>query len=431
MLNQLNVNQYMYNVYDEFTERVYSNAINYSNNSGLVIKYYKILVDESYNFDSITSIQTSYKNFKYAVYEFIPIISSQSPMSQSYFDPSIQGTSYNVTMNFTIAGIENPLPGDMFHYYDLSQKNNIDKTEIFRVKNINFIRSINNKFPIYQLDVEYAPFKKEDLDEIQEKNMIKHYYWENEASQLISDDEYEYFDYIKRNRSIDLDEIATLYDGTKAAYPYCKLNSLFKIIQKKFEFNIKVISPDASFSDYSFKDFLSYFSLYYKLKNINPINEDEEFPSLSDGLEDSVNDLNDELNREKRISFQDTKCSSESDDSDDSDNSEEIFKIEVNEDSDDSEDKYIFTEDNLFNYYDKLYKIIFSLRYVNDFWEDSIIAHDITKDIKIDNSGLYYNIDGEYVNYEKYRRDVNYDPGYALSYQGGAQYFNDEIQGGF
>ncbi len=414
MVNQLNINQYMYNVYDEFTERSYINAINFSNNNGLIIRYFKIDVDESYNFDSETSIQTDYKNFKYTIYDFIPIIDAQPPVSQSYFDPTIQGTSYNVTMTLTIAAIQNPLPGDLFHYYDISGKKHIDNTEIFRVRNVNYIRSINNKFPIYQLEVEYAPMKRSTLDEIAINNVIHHYYWDNETNSFIDEKNYKYFDFLNK-RDIPLNEIYNLYDETKAGYPYCKLNSLFKLIQKKNELPIKIISPDISFVDYSFKEFLGYFSFYYKLKNINPIDNDLEFPEIDNILQSEIDKLNNEYELNKKIIFTDTICP----DQNDSENLEkEIFKIEKT-------DKNVFTESDLFKYYDNLYKVLFCY-YKNNptyFWKNSIVTHDLNTEVNIKGDAIFYNINGEYVVYNEYLKTIKYNPGYALSYQGGAQYF--------
>ena len=411
MLNQLNINQYMYNVYDEYLERYYVNAVNYSINNGLIIRYFKILVDESYNFDSETAIHTDYKNFKFALYDFVPIIDAQPPVSQVYFDPSLQGTSYNVTMTITITGIKNPLPGDLLHYYDLTGNKEIDSTEVFRVRHVNYIRSMNNKFPIYQLEIEYAPMKRSTLDQIAQTQAIKHFYWDNETNSFISADRYKYLIFLKDNRENLLNKIYTIYNEVKAGYDYCKLNSVFKIIQKNHEFPIKVISPDIEFIDYSLKDFLGYFSLYYKLKNHDPCYPNSDFPQVDYLLNNKINELSNTLENSKEIKFIDTNCEKKTD--------EVIFTIEKT-------DQIKFIEGNLFPIYDSLYKILFSYYMLNPekFWNNSIIAHNLEYPIKIDNDAIFYDINGKFVKYEDILKEIKYDPGYALSYQNGAQYFS-------
>jgi len=417
MLNQLNINQYMYNVYDEYTERYYINALNYSKNSGLIMRYFKILVDESYNFDSETSIQTDYKNFKYAIYDFVPIIDGQPQMTQSFFDPIQQGTSYITTMTITIGGIKNPLPGDMMHYYDISGNQEIDPTKIFRIKNVNYIRSINKKFPIYQIELETAPMTKDVLDWIEENNVLRNYYWNNETNKFLQDKQYDYYLSLINNREDYLNIINSLYNATKSSFQYCKLNSIFRIIQKKFEFNTKIIDPDTKFADLNLKDFMAKFSKFYKLQNQNPI-LDEEFPvnDLDQSLNDKINsiDFDDGI-----ISLKDNNCYE--------DKEEEIFKIQKiqsDDNPDDQEIKYI--KSNLFDFYDKLYKILF-IYYMMDqenFWKDSIIAHQVNQEPTITDNGIFYDVNGEFVVYEDYIKSIKYNPGYAISYQNGAQYFD-------
>jgi len=411
MLNQMNINQYMYNVYDEYLERYYINALQYSSNNGLIIRYFKILVDESYNFDSETNIQTDYKNFKYAIYDFVPIIDAQPPVSQAYFDPTMQGTSYNVTMTITIAGIPNPLPGDMLHYYDITGNNEIDTKEIFRVRYVNYIRSINNKFPIYQLDIEYAPISRETLDQIAATNVIKHYYWDNETNQFISSDKYKYFTFLAKNRENYLNKVYEIYDDVKAGYHYCKLNSIFKIIQRKHEFSIKVISPDIDFIDLDLRDFMAKFSFYYKIQNKDPITG-EEFPEIDPVLEDKLNSIN----FENEVSFIDINCETKEEIT--------IFKIDKIIDDENNETIQISNGD-LFEYYDNVYKILFCYYMINpeEFWKDSIIVHE-SDNIVINSDGLFYDINGQVIYYEDYLKSIKYDPGYAISYQNGVQYFS-------
>ena len=195
-LNNTNYNSYMYEVYDEYLDRYYINALMYSYSSGLMIKYYSIKVNESYNFDQETSIQTSFRNFKFNVYNFSPIVEMEPAVQQLLFDSTLQGTSYNTNISFTMVGIQNPLPGDLFHFYDLTQKKRIDRTEIFRVTNVNYVRSFNinnstNSIKIYKIEAEQAPLKYSSLETIDEKNILDTYFWDTDISDFIKEDVYE------------------------------------------------------------------------------------------------------------------------------------------------------------------------------------------------------------------------------------------------
>jgi hypothetical protein len=186
----------MYEVYDEYLDRYYINALMYSYSSGLMIKYYSIKVNESYNFDQETSIQTSFRNFKFNVYNFSPIVEMEPAVQQLLFDSTLQGTSYNTNISFTMVGIQNPLPGDLFHFYDLTQKKRIDRTEIFRVTNVNYVRSFNinnstNSIKIYKIEAEQAPLKYSSLETIDEKNILDTYFWDTDISDFIKEDVYE------------------------------------------------------------------------------------------------------------------------------------------------------------------------------------------------------------------------------------------------
>jgi len=421
MLNQMNINQYGYKIYDEYLDRYYQNMITYSNNKGLIIRYYHIKVNESYNFDQETSIQTDYKNFKYDLYDFVPISDGQSPTSQSYFDPTAQGTSYSVTYTFTLMTIKEPLPGDMFHYYDLSGKNEIDKTEIFRVKSVNYIRSMNNKYYIYQIDTELAPFKMDTLKYIEENQILNHYYWDNEMNKYINEKQYPYYLFLKNNRENLLNIINDNYNSTKSIFENCKINSLFKIISDKKLFSNKILSQDYNYQNYSFKDFFKYFGYLYSGQNIDPVEENEKFPEIGETLNNLINNIKSDNDNNDEY-FNDINC--------DQNNSDfNIFKI------DKKEEGKIFTDrihlyDN-FDLYNKLFKILFSYYMIlkdpsdKDFFkDDKIINNENNENEENKENSIYYNINGAVNGYEDItegKDKKNYDAGGYISYQSGIQ----------
>jgi len=428
MVDQFGVIQQGYNIYDEYIERYYLNAIKYARFNGLPIRYYKIEVQDSFNFDIETSIQTSYKNFQYSIYDFVPVIEANPPVQQNYFDPTIQGTSYNVTITLTIAGIKNPLPGDLFRYYDLNEKENLDKAEIFRVKHVDYIRAINKKVFIYRIEAEYAPLKYESLLDIEENRIINHYIWNNDLDEFITEEQFDYFNFIKNNYNTINNKLSELYDQTDNSYQLCKLNSIIKIIQYKYpNINFRVVK-DERVINFELGNFLAFFDLYQKkLLNQDPVLQDEDFSYYEQVLQsnepdnyniynDYLNDLLNELNEKKEVIFQDQSCLDQE--------TYDVLKISLDENGNINFEA--ISDPDIFNYYYEVYKLLASYRQLDkEFYKDTEIK--ILYNNKIIDDSLYWDIigayDGSRLN-ESYLTCRCYDPGYYLSYQDGPVYFD-------
>ena len=429
-VNQFNDNVYTYNIYDEYINKFYYNAINLSNIGGLAIKLFHIKVNESYNFDQETSIQTSFRNFKFDLYEFVPVLEGQPPMSQPAFDPNAQGTSYNTTYSFTVVMIKNLLPGDMFTFYDLNNDGNPDTAEVFKIRNINYIRSINDKYYIYQIDAEYAPINKTTLEEIENNNILKRYFYDSNLNKFIDNEIYDYNLYISDNQNSIVNNLNNIYNKVTANYQYCKLNSLIYIINKKYSiFKINT----GPFMDIELGKILAFFDLYYQLQDKDPVNISEDDNSYHDDIynifanetigskyQNYLSSLKDYINENDEIILNDYKCHDMT--------NVDILRFYKEND----QIKYEIKDKTLFYYYNLIYQLLFCYRLTSDkFYDDTILSNVNQSQNIITDKTLFYNINGEFTT-PLYSTEIYYDPGQYISYQDGVRTFNpyDGVLGG-
>ena len=290
MLNQLNINQYMYDVYGEYLDNTFNNMMNYSKLNSLIIKYFKVAVNESMNYDSETSIQITAKKSKYFIYDFTPVLDSQPFVYTTSYDDSTRGTSTIIQSTMSIYTIKNPVPGDMFYFYLPSgessndQQTTLDSNEVFRVKHVNYIRNINNKFKLYQLDFESAPFKKESLDEIERNNCVTHYFFNNEIDDYVSEDKMGIYMDLLNNKESYITSLKKFYNNNEnkflVEYTYTtddeseeskniiigkKLNSLIYLFNGIYKFNN--ISPVIQSLSSSYNCIYDYTELYENNEN--------------------------------------------------------------------------------------------------------------------------------------------------------------------
>jgi len=434
MYNNLNILQMGYNLYDEYLERYYQNAINYAKQKGLPIRYFHIRADQSKNYDPETKIQITAKEFKYDVYEFVQIIDMSMPVQQTIFDPTQQGTTYSVSFTCTIIGIQNPLPGDLINFYDVTGNMYIDETEVFRVKNVHYIRSMNKKIPIYQLEVENAPYKKSTLDEIMAHKMVHHYFYFADTGQFFEQPDYPYFNYLKDNKSLLRKKFQDIYCKVNATFNVCNFDSAIKILQRNYNFPNPF--PIAKvYKDYDISDLMLAFDLLYKALNRDPITNTTLFKEgvtiqgNINGQDTNINiktfnaleEVSDNTNSNQStntyiVSYKDTTCDSPCL-SDENKNKEiQIFYLEQNEDT------YNLKVSEFFDYYNELYKYFYCYRKLDpDFYNKTSINKNTLQIIK-DNE-YFYNLQSlSLTTYEQM-----YNPGYYISYEGGAVYFENGV----
>jgi hypothetical protein len=309
----------------------------------------------------------------------------------------------------------------------------IDETEVFRVKQVRYIRAMNKKVPIYQLDVETAPFKKSTLDELMAHQMTKHYFFFQDTGGWIESKDYPYFNYLKNKKSEYRDLFNDIYCIVDATFNVCNFDSSIKILQRNYNFPNPY--PIAKiYKDYDISDLMISFDMFYKILNRNPILNSTLFKdgSTIDGADgevtfkefnalEEVSDNSDAadttINETIEVSYKDTICNSYCVNSENYGKEIEIFKIIKNEDG-----SYTANISDYFKYYDELYKLFYCYRVLDpQFYNKTSIQKD-TYNI-IENNEFFYNLQAlSKVTYEQM-----YDPGYYISYEGGAVYFENGV----
>jgi len=472
-----NLDDYGYQIYNEYVNRYSENAIKYGQRKGLSIRYFHINIDESESFDPETALQLSYSKYKWDLYEFLPVIDMSPPTTQVYYDDNEQGTSYVTTFTLTIANLKNPLPGDIFHFYTLTGIENLDKSEMFRVQRVNYNRSLNMDKKIYQLEIKSAPYK---LSTVENFDIINHYYWDSTLGDFYTEDKYDYKTYLDQNSDSIKNEINNLllnsslnYDSTNSGFDLCKLNTLLKTLKKYYNEDIKFIDWNQTFN-YNIKEFMYLFDRYYFNKGINPITEEliefnyvqqddpltetdediteiqinqNQFNSLeiAGTIEDTSDDIDVNTMNEDEIQsfinspyyFKDFYCYNKKDLLYAPEYTEKpelqekiIFEQIVDEETGDS-DEVIINESEFFALYDLIYKKMFCYRELDpEFFnklqkiQDGKFTNTSTNNY--DSDSLYWSIEGEQIIPPTVIYDfINGDPYqdfYYITYQDGVQY---------
>jgi len=358
------------------------------------------------------------------------------PVQQTLFDPTQQGTTYSVSFTCTIIGIQNPLPGDLLNFYDVTGNMYIDETEVFRVKNVHYIRSMNKKVPIYQLEVETAPFKKSTLDSILAHQMLHHYFYFADTGQFFEQPDYPYFNYLKNNKSLLREKFQDIYCKINASFNVCNFDSAIKILQRNYNFPNPF--PIAKvYKDYDVSDLLIAFDMLYKILNRNPITNTTLFKEGStfegiinenvninikkfNALEEITNNekLESENSKESYIiSYKDLTCISPCLSKENQNQEIQIFYLIKNEDG-----TYDLNLSEFFDYYNELYKYFYCYRKLDpDFYNKTSINKNTLQ--VINDNEYFYNLKA--LSQTVYKR--MYDPGYYISYEGGAVYFDKGV----
>jgi len=469
MLNSFNINNLGYKLYDEYVDRYYTNALQYSKLNGLPVRYYHININESENYDSEIGLQLSIETFKYDLYEFIPII-DMNRTDQVNFDPNEQGTSYLASITMTIIGIKEPLPGDLFHFYDLTGNNVIDNTEIFRVKRVNYNRHLNHsdKYFIYQIDAEYAPIKKFDLDKIHD-NIVNHFYYNSDLATTFDENQLNYYQFLDKNNSNLRTELQPYYDKISATYKNCTINAIVEFIQKNYNSKINIVDKSVLKNKDPKKlilDFMFAFDKLTYLKNTDPItsekirdntniikidgnNEaDKNFIKYQVELNpleyngDLYNDL-EEINKDYKIYFNDQYCFpkiNNGNNGNDNPNLIKIFELDFKHKKiikDVESYKYLLYKTNEYHN-DEFYKLYYFLYQILYCYRE--LDKDFFNKLGVINENKNKNKDNEILTFDEYfytyngvldasfykQFHQNYNPGYYLSFQDGPHYFDEK-----
>ena len=263
-INQSNLTDYQYGLYDDYLSQLDDNLILYSNQNSMSIQYWNIKVQESFNTNDL-NFQNSYKNFTYDIYHFMPTLEMSPLTYQINYETQHSGTSNIATGSMTIFLLDKPLPGDLFTFYSTDDVHNAG--EVFRISNVRYMRTTKNKLKLFQLDFETAPLSRNSVDNLRINNI---YYWDTELNKFFPEEKYNILLELNETRDELLDKINKYYNPTTGVYEEGEntnpvlLNSILK--------KLKIVFPDIDikmqhgmfFKDFDLEEFLNTLDENYK-----------------------------------------------------------------------------------------------------------------------------------------------------------------------
>ena len=174
---------YQYSLYRDYLEQLDGILTKYGQQTGLSIEYWHIRVDESMNYDDLR-MQNSYKHYVYDLYHFVPTINMTSLTYQIGYNPQYQGTSNIASGSFSMYLLDKPLPGDIFRFYPYGETT--DRTEIFRISNVQYMRTSKGMLDLYQLEFETAPMLVETLEHVRINEI---FCWDAERAMFLNEEQ--------------------------------------------------------------------------------------------------------------------------------------------------------------------------------------------------------------------------------------------------
>lgn len=210
-----NITDYQYSLYEEYLDQVDGILTKYGQQTGLSIEYWHIKVDESMNYDDL-KVQHSFKHYVYDLYHFVPTINMTPLTYQIGYDQQRQGTSNVATGSFSMYLLDQPLPGDVFRFYPYG--GTTDRTEIFRITNVRYMRTSNDKLKLYQLDFETAPLTVDTLEHVRINEI---FCWDTENFQFVDEERCNNMECIQACRDKLIDLINNWYDEQNGWYGLC------------------------------------------------------------------------------------------------------------------------------------------------------------------------------------------------------------------
>lgn len=214
-INRANLTEYQYDLYANYLDQIDDILIKRGQSTGLAIEYWHIKVDLSKNYDD-NRMQNSYKHYVYDLYHFVPTINASPLTYQIGYNQQAQGTSNVATGNFSLYLLEQPLPGDLFRFYPHGGVT--DRTEIFRVTNVRYMRTAKNKLNLYEIDYETAPIYVETLERVRINEI---FCWDTENFKFLNEEECNAWKDIVECKDKIIECINKWYDEKHGWYGIC------------------------------------------------------------------------------------------------------------------------------------------------------------------------------------------------------------------
>jgi hypothetical protein len=199
----------MYSIYEEYLNNIQNYSIQ-SSGQALSIRYFKTNIPLTKGVDADLDMIVAQKYKKtYDIFDFAPVLSATPLNYTNNDDESNQGIIRNTFGSLTLMCVEEPLPGDLFHYYG-----NDSHVEIFSVDEVNFVFSTKH-LNIYSIEFKTANISKKSIDELTINN---HYYFLKEFRKFFLSSIYDDYSFIMTERDEILEEINNKYNSGKCWY---------------------------------------------------------------------------------------------------------------------------------------------------------------------------------------------------------------------
>ncbi len=235
----LHQDMYMYDIYTEYLNKIEYYALNSQYNS-LSIRYYKQNIPLTKGvYDDLDVLITDKYSRAYEIFDFTPVLEMTPLTYSTNNDEENQGVIRKTEGTLTILAISEPLPGDIFNFYEYASTN-----EYFEVLDVNFVYSVK-KLNIYQLTFETANFHKSSVEAL---NIHEHYYYLKEFKRFYSSVLYDEYTELIKNRNTKLEQLSNYYNSVKCYYDNNLpsslsdiANSILNYLNEKVHLNNKFI----------------------------------------------------------------------------------------------------------------------------------------------------------------------------------------------
>ena len=236
----LHQDMYLYDVYSEYLNKIKYYSLNSTINS-LSIRYYKVNLDKTLGVESdLGMITVGQELITYDIYDFTPVLES-APLSYSTEnDEDGQGLIRKTRGTLTILAISEPLPGDIFNFYQNGSTN-----EFFTVEEVNYVQSVKD-LNIYQINFTTSQLYKQTVNDL---SVSAHFYYVKEFHNFFISDLYDDYAYLLKNRNYIIDDINEYYnyndckyiDSTMVESQTILANSMLLYLNELVQLNTKVI----------------------------------------------------------------------------------------------------------------------------------------------------------------------------------------------
>lgn len=243
----LHQDMYTYDIYAEYLNKIEHYALNSTINS-LSIRYYKQNIAlTSGKYDDLDVIVPDAYSRVYDIFDFSPVLQMQPLNYTVDNDEQNQGVIRRTTGVLTLMAVIEPLPGDIFNFYQNQSTN-----EFFSVDTVNFVHSVKD-LNLYELTFSTSNWTLKNIENIK---VNEHYYYLKEFRKFYDSSLYDEYKFLLDDRNDMMQELTKSYDcrGFYTGFVIInnveyqineivikKLNSVLLYLNEKVKLDIKII----------------------------------------------------------------------------------------------------------------------------------------------------------------------------------------------